>query len=350
MTDCGANDFQLMKRKDCFMKNCEQMHKKRHISVFFAADERYIKYLAVALASLSRFAKDEYQYDVRILSEGFSHRGACRLRDMVKPNVKITVCDMEKRISNLRESLTFRLRDYYSEAIYYRMFIPSMFPELKKAVYLDADIVLNRDVADLFLTDIGDNLIGAVTDESVITVPVFRDYVKRQIGIGEPEEYFNSGVLLMNLDAMRKERIEEKFLHLLTRYNFNTVAPDQDYLNFLCRGKLQYLPCGWNKHAIEGRDIPKSRLYLIHFNMFNKPWHYDRVPMEKLFWDNARLTPFYEELIEAKRDYSENEQKKDTEAAKRLLSLAEKIYTSDRSISETVYEGFFDMALGSSIL
>ncbi len=327
----------------------EDIQKRRHIPVFFAADESYLKCLAVALASLSEFASDEYVYDVKILSKGFSQQSAGILRDIVKPNVKITVCDMERRTAHLKESLAYRLRDYYSEAIYYRMFIPSMFPELKRAVYLDADVVLNTDVSRLFLTDIGDKLIGAVTDESVITVPVFCDYVKRQAGLLRAEYYFNSGVLLMNLDGMRAEHIEEIFLELLTRYNFNTVAPDQDYLNYLCRGKIEYLPCGWNKHAIAGRDIPEESLYLIHYNMFNKPWHYGGVPMEEYFWRYAKLTPFYEELMAEKLGYSDEQMARDEEAGKKLLDAAEKIFREGQSMSETVYREFFDKIFGSLV-
>lgn len=330
-------------RKDYIMINQEENKAiRRHIPIFFAADDRYLKYLAVAISSLSHFASEEYQYDIKILSADFTQASVARLRELVKPNIKITLCDMVKRTAHIKESLALRLRDYYSEAIYYRMFIPSMFPELKRAVYLDSDIVLNDDVAKLYFSDIGDSLMGVVTDESVITVPVFCDYVKRQIGVREPSEYFNSGVLLMNLEAIRREKIEEKFLYLLKKFNFNTVAPDQDYLNFLCRDRLTYLPCGWNKHAIEGRDIPADELHLIHFNMFNKPWHYGGVPMEKYFWDAAGRTSFLEELLQGKAEYTEELKAEDTVAGGRLLALAEDILKNGDSMAETVYEGFFD--------
>ena len=186
-----------------------------------------------------------------------------------------------------------RLRDYYSDSIYYRIFIPKMFPRLKKAVYLDADIILNDDVANLYNTDLGDDLLGAVTDESVVGIPIFCDYVKKQIGLADERDYFNSGVLVMNLAAMRDERLEEKFVHLLKTYNFDTVAPDQDYLNLICRGRVHYLEGGWNKHPIAENKLKRSELHLMHFNMFNKPWHYYGVQNEDLFWESARHTPFF---------------------------------------------------------
>lgn len=322
----------------------ENLERKKRIPVFLAADERYARYLGVAVASVSHFASEEYLYDVRILSSGFSRTSAERIRRSVKPNVKVTVCDMKRVTERISESLSFRLRDYYSEAIYYRMFIPSVFPDLKKAVYIDADTVLNSDIADLYFTEMGDNLLAGVTDESVVTVPVFCDYVMRQIGLTAPSQYINSGVIVLNLDRMRRERIEEQFLYLITRYNFNTVAPDQDYLNFLCKGRIKYLDSGWNKHAIEGRDIANSRLHLIHFNMFNKPWHYDAVPMEEYFWEMAKKTDFYSELTAEKEGYTERDKAMDFAAAEKLLWLAKDIYENGESMSENAQKIVFAKA------
>lgn len=315
---------------------------KETVTVFFAADDRYLAYLSVALLSLSKNASDKYIYDVKILSSEFSQESLSEVVSMVKPNIKISVCDLSERIRSLKESLAVRLRDYYSESIYYRMFIPSMFENLSKAVYLDSDIVLCDDVAKLYFAALGDNLLGAITDESVITVPIFCDYVKRHIGVTSENEYFNSGVLVMNLDKMREEKIEEKFKYLLIKHNFNTVAPDQDYLNFLCRGRVLYLDSGWNKHAIEGRDIPKEQLHLVHFNMFNKPWHYFGVPMEEHFWAVARRTPFYAKLLSERANYTDEKKDDDIVRAKRLLESAEEIYKCGESINLTVTDGFFE--------
>ena len=310
------------------------MIESKTVHVFFASDERYLPYLSVALTSLSAHAADEYIYDIKILSEDFSNAALEATRDALKDNIKISVYDIKERLSHVKGHLRLRLRDYYSESIYYRMFIPSMFEDLKRAVYLDSDIVLLDDVAKLYFTDIGDKLLGAVTDESVIGVSVFCDYVKRQIGVEDPSEYFNSGVLLMNLDGMREAGIEKTFLDLLRTHNFNTVAPDQDYLNLLCRGRVHYLSSGWNKHAIPGTDIASEQLHLIHFNMFNKPWHYDGVPYEEVFWRFAKMSSYAELIEKGKAAYTEDERRRDAEGAEGLLLMARQIYESGDSMNE----------------
>jgi len=303
-------------------------NEKNTVNVFFAADRNYLPYLAVAIASLSEHASKKYFYNVRILSEDLTKESLFGTMGDIKPNVQISVFSVADKISHIKEELALRLRDYYSDAIYYRIFIAEMFPTLKRAVYLDSDIVLNSDVANLYFTPIGENLLGAVTDESVMSQEIFREYVKKHVRMKRAEDYFNSGVLVMNLEKMREEKIKDQFINLLCKYNFRTVAPDQDYLNFLCRGKIHYLESGWNKHAIAENEIDRDKLYLMHYNMFNKPWKYSGVQNEDLFWKSAKKTAFAKNLATEREGYDEKKQAKDNRAAMKLLASAKKIASS----------------------
>lgn len=323
--------------------------KSKTVTVFFAADDGYLPYLEVSVRSLSEHSSAEYLYDVRILTEGFSKESLQRLRDGVKENIRISTVNMSRVISPIKKALALRLRDYYSDAIYYRLFIPSMFPGLERAVYLDSDIVLLDDVAKLFFTPLGGKILGAVTDESVINVPVFSSYVKKYVGARTASRYFNSGVLVMDLDGFRRHRIEERFTELLLAYNFKTVAPDQDYLNFLCRGKVKYLSAGWNKHAIVGRDIPREELHLVHFNMFNKPWKYSGVPYEEEFWRIADATASAENLRAAKLAYTDEMKARDYEAAGRLLESAKNILENEAPIFEHYGEAELMLSFGGAL-
>lgn len=298
---------------------------KSPIEIFFASDTNYLPYLACAITSLSDHASPRLIYNIHILTTDFDDGSLGEVKKLIRNNITVTVHDLTERISEIKRELSVRLRDYYSDSIYYRIFIPKMFQSLKRAVYLDADLILTDDVAKLYNKNLGCDLVGAVTDESVVDVPVFCDYVKKQIGLTDERDYFNSGVLVMNLEAMREERIEEKFLYLLKTYNYDTVAPDQDYLNFFCRGRVTYLESGWNKHPIPENPLQESELHLMHFNMFNKPWRYDNVQNGELFWQTARRTPFYDTLIRQRAAYTDEARKRDLEGAKRLLMSAKRI-------------------------
>jgi len=309
---------------------------KKHIPIFFACDERYLPYLAVSVKSISDHASDSYVYDVRVLSDGISPEGLATLRQLECERVRIYYVPMAEKLKGIRTRLESRLRDYYSLSIYYRMFIPSMFPELDRAIYIDCDTVLNTDIAELFTVELGDALLGAVADESIPGVPEFSEYVEKWVGVPK-ERYFNSGVLVMNLEGLRESGFEDRFSELLMRYNFDTVAPDQDYLNYICMGRVHYLDAVWNKQPIPNNLLAPDRVKLFHYNMFNKPWHYDGVAYEEAFWSVASQSPFAKFISEEKLSYTDVERHKDIEGGRRLIEKAGALAKSSGGFRESLH-------------
>lgn len=314
---------------------------KKRIPVFFATDDNYLPYLCVTLASIEEYASDANLYDVRILTTGISESNERRLHELDLPHVEITVVNVEERVKGIRRELSLRLRDYYSESIFYRIFIPSLFPELDRAIYLDCDIVLRDDVAKLYDADVGDCILGAVRDESIAPIPDFCVYVDEVVGAPEGK-YINSGVLLINAKRFREEKIEEKLLHLLTKFNFNTVAPDQDYLNYLCRGKIHYFDFGWNKQPNQNVDFDERRIHLVHYNMFNKPWHYRGVKYEDYFWYFAKKTPYYDFLQKELEAYTDEERERDMRGAQKLVAATVEILNERCSFCHVIGDDYFD--------
>ena len=76
----------------------------------------------------------------------------------------------------------------------------------------------------------------------------------------------------MNLKEMRLKNFEGHFFSLLNKYRFDTVAPDQDYINAMCNGKIFYIDQKWNAMPNEDQE-PLENPSLIHYNLFSKPWH-----------------------------------------------------------------------------
>ena len=315
----------VQKGKDMMPKMEGIMKKiKTEIPIFFSTDDNYIPCLSVAIHSLEVNSSSENNYRIIILHTGMSLKGKAEIKKFETDNVKISFQNISHITTKLTKDLALRLRDYYSETIYYRMFIPSMFPEYEKAIYLDADIVLQDDVAKLYDLDLGDNLIAGVTDQVINSVPEFRVYSKVGLGI-EPKNYFNSGMLVMNLREMRKARIEEKFLFRLLNYNLDTAAPDQDYLNTLCKDRVLYLPETWNKMPDFGEKFDVNEIHLIHYNMYRKPWHYEDVPYSESFWNYAKETKYYDELKQSLANYPEEAKKQDLIAGDKLVEYTKQI-------------------------
>lgn len=314
---------------------------KTRIPIFFATDDNYFKYLAVTLASIERYASDEYIYDIKILTTGLSEENESAIDKLGFPHLNVSIVNVDEKMKKIRNNVAQRLRDYYSESIFYRIFIPHLFPRLEKAIYLDCDIVLKDDVAKLYFTDIGENILGAIPDESIAPIPEFCVYVDKVVGSPEGV-YFNSGVLVINAKKFRDDKIEEKLLHLITEYNFQTVAPDQDYLNYLCRGKVYYFDAGWNKQPNQNVDFDENKIHLIHYNMFNKPWHYYGVKYESYFWEAARATPYYEELVASRESYTEKERECDLEGAKKLIAATVEIMHDKCSFCHVIGKDYFE--------
>ncbi len=290
---------------------------KRTVPVFFAADENYMPYLAVALTSLKENKSEGFDYKIHVLYTGDLNGYSKKIQKLEEEGFSIFFEDVTEKINRINDCI--HCRDYYTPAIYYRLMIPEMFPQYDKVVYMDCDTVLLEDVAKLYTIDIGDNYIGAVADQAVAAVPQFVEYVKNALGISA-EHYFNSGVIVMNLKQFRAIDFYEKFNAVLRSYDF-TVAPDQDCLNLICKDKVHYYDGGWNRMPIAGlgEETPK----LIHYNLTMKPWHYDGVLYAEYFWEYAAKTEFLDVIKAARASFTEEMAKRDVEGGKRLVALAQ---------------------------
>lgn len=307
------------------------------IPVFFAADDGYVPYLAVAIRSLLANASKEHEYKLIVLSQDISKVNQARIKKLETAGGQIEFVDMKdcgEGITN-RESNYLRC-DFFTLTIFYRLFIPVMFPEYDKAIYIDSDVVLSGDISEMYAYDLGDNLIGACRDYSVQKVPEFVDYIENGVGVAR-EDYVNSGVLLMNLKKLREVELDRRFLELLNKYHFDTIAPDQDYLNVMCNGSILYLPECWDAMPKQGEpeiEAPK----LIHYNLFFKPWCYDGIQYETYFWKYAAESGYLEEIMENKRNYTDEQKKADSECLVKLVRTGVEIAARDFNF-RTVFNG-----------
>ena len=294
---------------------------KPMLPIFFAVDDKYIPFLAVTLRSLIDNSNPKFNYMIKILYVNISKESQKKIKKYEKDNINIEFVDLKYYMNKIREKLY--VRDYYTKTTYFRLFIPELYPQYNKAIYLDSDMVVLHDISDLYNIDIGDNLIAAVPDGVIQQLKPFQDYAEKVIGHSNYNNYFNAGMLVMNLDEMRKYRYQEKFLYLLENIKFK-VAQDQDYLNRICKGRTHILDKSWNVMPINSEAVPESSVKIIHFNLDYKPWHSDDVIYKEYFWKYAKKTEFYSEIKKIKDSYTEEERFMEKETSKRLIELAQK--------------------------
>lgn len=294
---------------------------KEVIPIFFAVDDGYIPFLAVTLQSIVEKSKEEYYYVVKILYTNISEENKEKINKYKRENIEIEFVNLNYYIEKVKDKLY--TRDYFSMTTYFRLFISNLYPQYNKAIYLDSDIVLLTDVAELYMQDIGDNLVGAVADDIIQQNEVFQEYVEKVVGVASYKTYFNAGMLIMNLDELRKTDFQGKFLYLLETVKYSVVQ-DQDYLNRICKGRVKLLDKSWNVMPNATKDINEADIKLIHYNYQYKPWHYDNIPYAKYFWDLAKKTEFYNKLAEVKENFTDEMKYQDRVADTKLRELAKK--------------------------
>lgn len=303
------------------------MYKKQElIPIFFTIDDGYAPYLHVALISLIKNASKDRRYKIIVVYQELNEENRNNLAKLVEdyPNFEMEFKFMKQSLDMITDRIENRLRsDYFTMTIYFRIFIPDMYPEYDKAIYIDSDIIVPGDISELYDTDMHDNLIGVVTDGSVNDVPELQRYMTESLGL-KLGDYFNSGMLLMNMKELRNVHLAEHFLYLLNKYHFDCVAPDQDYLNSMCYGKIEYLDSCWD--AMPNRNKPEiENPKIIHYNLFDKPWCYDDIQYQDYFWEYAKQSVYYDKIKAYKAAYTDK-QKEDDHA--HLLDLFKRAGTN----------------------
>jgi lipopolysaccharide biosynthesis glycosyltransferase len=189
--------------------------------------------------------------------------------------------------------------------MWYRVYLPELLPDVDKILYLDADTIAVDGLTELWATDISQHYVAAVTN---VFEPWNRAY-PLALGLPSEESYFNSGVLLMNLEAMRRDDATRALRDYALAAPSNRIAwGDQDALNVVLSGSRVRLHPRWNfmnsvatfpeadellgADAVrEARENPAIR----HFEgpSINKPWHYMcGRSMRDLYFSHRQATPW----------------------------------------------------------
>lgn len=301
---------------------------QKEIPVFFTIDNSYAPFLAAALSSAIKNCSPQRQYKAIILHQELTKENMEKLSLLATGNFSIEFVEMKDGFESITDRMSNRLRyDYFTLTIYFRLFIATMFPQYDKAIYIDSDVVVLGDLAELFDTDIGDNFIGACADKSVVDVPELARYMEEAVGVSR-YEYINSGVLLMNLKALREKEFDKHFLNLLNTYHFDCIAPDQDYINAICNGKIHYLDEVWDAMPNDNAQ-PLSNAKLIHYNLFSKPWCYEGIQYGDYFWEYVKNTEYENDALEFKKNYSEEQKQNDSKCLELLIKRGAEICEAD---------------------
>ncbi len=300
------------------MKSLSQYGKKAEIPIFFACDEGFVKYTMVSMKSIMENADRSRKYHIYVLHMGITKAIQAKVLAMADEEFAIDFVDVTDKMRSIADKLP--IRDYYSNTTYFRLFIPDMFPQYRKALYIDSDTIVVGNIAELYDHKLGKLYAGVCPDRVVAQTDILGDYVEKVLGV-KRARYFNAGVMLMNCSQFRENHLLDEFLEMLHIYLF-VVAQDQDYLNLICKNQVLYMEPKWNAQVFGELACPEEEVGLFHFNMAAKPWHYEDCRLAEYFWKYAKMTADYDAIKEGLANYTDEQRRNDSVSGEKLIQLA----------------------------
>ncbi len=183
--------------------------------------------------------------------------------------------DLE-RVNNFRSTLLVK-----SKSPYARFFIPEYLSSVSRCIYLDTDLIVCSDLNQLQLLDLHGNSSACVIDGGIDTSQQ-QQRLREKLKLDNPRQYFNSGVIVMDLDAWRDQQIQSKAL-AIAQDNYDLLDQmDQDALNIVLAGDWLVLDPKWN--TSKGKANADFSDGIIHFLGKVKPWHADYAANFKDRW------------------------------------------------------------------
>jgi lipopolysaccharide biosynthesis glycosyltransferase len=237
------------------------------MDIFFCINDAYVRQLCVAMVSV---LENNRRRDIRfhILSGDLSDESKNKI-EKLKIKYKNFGVDYAAPDTSLFKGLENKI-DYIPGEAWYRYAIADMFPNIGRALYLDADLVVNKNLDRLYGADLDGYYAAGVVDKYVEKINH-----KHVIGLAPNDLYVNSGVLLLNLEKIREDGMTEKLFES-ARDNMDRIKfPDQDGLNIAFCGKIKELPFKFNYTERNFKSLFHGFLsaVIIHFTGSVKPWH-----------------------------------------------------------------------------
>jgi lipopolysaccharide biosynthesis glycosyltransferase len=309
------------------------------MNIATALNKKYLLYTGVMLVSLCE--NNPEHIDAYLLHSELEEKDITKLKEALE-NYDITIISLKVDRDQFDDRLP---RDaQWSIETYYRLMLLDILPDyVERILYLDVDIIVNKSLKELYNIDFEDREIIAAEDScGKRTIELFGVKQKSMFSsrFEKGFKYFNAGVMLLNVKKMKKNHNFKTYMNVAAEWEYHMEAPDQDILNYVHWENIGYVD--WKKYDMFARiahndgytyQIIKSSTAIVHFAGY-KPWeasncHFD---IEQLWWDYAKLTPFYKDLLE---EFQKNQMFDD-----RLEKYMESVFQENSELKDKVKQLF----------
>jgi len=228
------------------------------MNIVIVIDNQYAQYAGIMLTSMYKTTAYAKKITLYVIFHELSEDNKLQLQNIVEAyESKIVFIESNEKFDDFHEGA------YVSKAAYLKINIPQYLPSsLERALYLDVDIIVNSDIMEFSQIDLEHYYIAAVLDDN--------EKYASDLGVSV-EYYFNSGVLLLNLNRWRKDNISDRVYEFVTSPSNKRNTCDQDALNFVLWDKCLRLDRRYNYLPANHTFI--SDPIIIHYAAKDKPWH-----------------------------------------------------------------------------
>ncbi len=275
-----------------------------YVNIVMITDEKYAMPTSVALTSILLNKEKNVNYSIFLICDRLSIHSKEKFANLLSNNFQINFIDVSSEKYKILEKSYSKV----SSSSLLKFEIPNLLPQINKVLYLDGDVIVTKSLLHLFNTDISNKYAAVVRDGP-------KEFIvggKKHWFYGE-KNYFNSGMMLMNLDIMRKNDISKKLLeYRLNEYNY---FMDQDAFNMVFAGKvrfvgvendfllhlisyqnknlsIQQLNNFYETRGYQNLDELFNEVVIFHYT-FGKPWRYYDVPFNEIWMNYFKKSPFF---------------------------------------------------------
>lgn len=259
------------------------------IAIVCVCDNHYSVLLAALLKSIESNHKSGEKLEFFVVEDGIAVKN--REKATKNLNVETTIVHWLPLADCIPENATLPVDNSSAPLnVYARLFIPHFLPKhIKKIIYLDVDMIVLGEISDLMKIDLAGNITAAVQDQFIQIVSRWGGVSNyEELGIAEDNKYFNSGLMVIDLEKWEKADITKKVIDCISRNKKLLLYQDQYGLNAVLYADWLPLDPLWNRFAYSEEERP----YLIHFTG-RKPIYKSYEFSEKykvIFYSYLRMT------------------------------------------------------------
>lgn len=270
----------------------------------------FVPYLDVLLLSIINNANVKNNYDIVVLTNEITDIDCLHLLNTVSKynNISLRFFNPIKLV----EKYIGKNKHNYLTINYFRLALPWILSQYDRAINLGADLVIKRDIEELFNVAFdNDEYMAGVSDLGYVGRIIMNDIPREELALTDPMKYVNADVLVFNLEKIRRDFTIDQIMEPWEKYELR--CSEQDALNMLFDGHVKMLDLKWNCYPERMTSMehivwaPKEMFgmwedaikkpYIIHFAAVPKPWDYPNVGYGYMWWEVARKSVYYEEIL-----------------------------------------------------